>query len=212
MLNLVLGVLSGYVLYVDLLTTVKATSKFVSIFSEFAREREKVENRQEFLKLRRQQQLEKELNGFVEWICKAEEIILAEDRTTDEERMYIMEARKKAAAKRKKLKTLGKSKSSETDDEEATTESGDEGILKKEKKPAKSGFWRAEKRFRYCIRHTVKTQWFYWFVIVLVFLNTICVAVEHYGQPPWLSDFLCEYSLARWIRSYSVIGIHVPVS
>uniref|UniRef100_A0A182JGJ8 Voltage-dependent calcium channel type A subunit alpha-1 n=2 Tax=Anopheles atroparvus TaxID=41427 RepID=A0A182JGJ8_ANOAO len=168
MLNLVLGVLSG----------------------EFAREREKVENRQEFLKLRRQQQLEKELNGFVEWICKAEEIILAEDRTTEEERMYIMEARKKAAAKRKKLKTLGKSKSSETDDEEATTESGDEGILKKEKKPAKSGFWRAEKRFRYCIRHTVKTQWFYWFVIVLVFLNTICVAVEHYGQPNWLALFL----------------------
>lgn len=159
---------------------------------EFAREREKVENRQEFLKLRRQQQLEKELNGFVEWICKAEEIILAEDRTTEEERMYIMEARKKAAAKRKKLKNLGKSKSSETDDEEATTESGDEGILKKEKKPAKSGFWRAEKRFRYGIRHTVKTQWFYWFVIVLVFLNTICVAVEHYGQPNWLSLFLCE--------------------
>jgi hypothetical protein len=39
--------------------------------SEFAKEREKVENRQEFLKLRRQQQLEKELNGYVEWICKA---------------------------------------------------------------------------------------------------------------------------------------------
>lgn len=38
---------------------------------EFAKEREKVENRQEFLKLRRQQQLEKELNGYVEWICKA---------------------------------------------------------------------------------------------------------------------------------------------
>ncbi|XP_049283428.1 voltage-dependent calcium channel type A subunit alpha-1-like isoform X5 [Anopheles funestus] len=163
---------------------------FVVFTGEFAREREKVENRQEFLKLRRQQQLEKELNGFVEWICKAEEIILAEDRTTEEERMYIMEARKKAAAKRKKLKNLGKSKSSETDDEEATTESGDEGILKKEKKPAKSGFWRAEKRFRYCIRHTVKTQWFYWFVIVLVFLNTICVAVEHYGQPNWLALFL----------------------
>lgn len=39
--------------------------------SEFAKEREKVENRQEFLKLRRQQQLERELNGYVEWICKA---------------------------------------------------------------------------------------------------------------------------------------------
>jgi len=39
--------------------------------SEFAKEREKVENRQTFLKLRRHQQLEKELNGYVEWICKA---------------------------------------------------------------------------------------------------------------------------------------------
>lgn len=39
--------------------------------SEFAKERERVENRQEFLKLRRQQQLERELNGYVEWICKA---------------------------------------------------------------------------------------------------------------------------------------------
>lgn len=45
---------------------------YLNIFcSEFAKEREKVENRQEFLKLRRQQQLERELNGYVEWICKA---------------------------------------------------------------------------------------------------------------------------------------------
>lgn len=54
-------------------------------------------------------------------------------------------------------------------------------------------FWLAEKRFRFWIRHTVKTQWFYWFVIILVFFNTVCVAVEHYGQPKWLTDFLCEY-------------------
>jgi voltage-dependent calcium channel N type alpha-1B len=44
---------------------------FIAHCREFAKEREKVENRQEFLKLRRQQQLEKELNGYVEWICKA---------------------------------------------------------------------------------------------------------------------------------------------
>ncbi|KAK3929328.1 Voltage-dependent calcium channel type A subunit alpha-1 [Frankliniella fusca] len=56
-------------------------------------------------------------------------------------------------------------------------------------------FWRAEKRFRFWIRHTVKTQGFYWFVIVLVFFNTVCVAVEHYNQPPWLTDFL-QY--AEW--------------
>ena len=31
---------------------------------EFAKERERVENRNEFLKLRRHQQLERELNGY----------------------------------------------------------------------------------------------------------------------------------------------------
>lgn len=40
------------------------------------------------------------------------------------------------------------------------------------------------------IRGVVKQQWFYWFVILLVFFNTCCVAVEHYNQPEWLSEFL----------------------
>ncbi|KAG5672200.1 hypothetical protein PVAND_002347 [Polypedilum vanderplanki] len=192
MLNLVLGVLSG----------------------EFAKEREKVENRQEFLKLRRQQQLEKELNGYVEWICKAEEVILAEERTTEEERMHIMEARRRAAAKRKKLKNLGKSKSTDTEEEDAEDDCGEDGFLKsKVKTPGKcQGFWRAEKRFRFWIRHTVKTQWFYWFVIVLVFFNTITVAAEHYGQPKFLSDFLfwteyvflCLFMTEMFIKMYAL--------
>ncbi|RZB38954.1 Ion trans domain containing protein, partial [Asbolus verrucosus] len=124
MLNLVLGVLSG----------------------EFAKEREKVENRQEFLKLRRAAQLERELNGYVQWICKAgwcyftqikirsvketqcyfaEEVILAEERTTEEEKMHIMEARRRAA-KKKKLKKMGKSKSTDTEEEEQEEEVGDD--------------------------------------------------------------------------------------
>ena len=35
--------------------------------------RERVENRRAFLKLRRQQQIERELNGYLEWIFKAGE-------------------------------------------------------------------------------------------------------------------------------------------
>lgn len=42
-------------------------------YREFAKERERVEKRQEFLKLRRQQQIERELTGYLEWICKAGE-------------------------------------------------------------------------------------------------------------------------------------------
>ncbi|XP_025270078.1 voltage-dependent calcium channel type A subunit alpha-1 isoform X1 [Camponotus floridanus] len=174
MLNLVLGVLSG----------------------EFAKEREKVENRQSFLKLRREQQLERELNCYLNWICKAEEVILAEERTTEEEKMHILEVRRRAAAKKKKLKNLGKSKSTDTEEEEGEDDQ-DDGFSRTsyfKSKVKKQGtclqFWRAEKRFRFWIRNSVKSQQFYWFVIVLVFFNTICVAVEHYEQPKWLTDFL----------------------
>lgn len=45
---------------------------------------------------------------------------------------------------------------------------------------------------RFGIRRTVKQQWFYWFVIILVFLNTVCVAAEHYDQPAFLTKFLCK--------------------
>ncbi|XP_032666769.1 voltage-dependent calcium channel type A subunit alpha-1 isoform X2 [Odontomachus brunneus] len=174
MLNLVLGVLSG----------------------EFAKEREKVENRQSFLKLRRQQQLERELNCYLNWICKAEEVILAEERTTEEEKMHILEVRRRAAAKKKKLKNLGKSKSTDTEEEEGEDDQ-DDGFSRTsyfKSKVKKQGtclqFWRAEKQFRFWIRNSVKSQQFYWFVIVLVFFNTVCVAVEHYDQPKWLTDFL----------------------
>ena len=51
-----------------------------------------------------------------------EEVILCEDRTTEDERRYIMEARKRAMQKRKKLRTLGKSKSTESEDEEEEEE------------------------------------------------------------------------------------------
>lgn len=70
------------------------------------------------------------------------------------------------------------------------------GFLKSKVKTPGScqGFWRAEKRLRFWIRHTVKTQWFYWFVIVLVFFNTVTVAAEHYGQPDFLTEFLRKFA------------------
>ncbi|XP_063983724.1 voltage-dependent calcium channel type A subunit alpha-1 isoform X3 [Diachasmimorpha longicaudata] len=173
MLNLVLGVLSG----------------------EFAKEREKVEKRQDFLKKRRHAQLERELYGYVEWICKAEEVILAEERTSEEDKKHIIESRKRAEkAKKKKLKNLGKSKS--TDTEEEDEDDPDDGFSRSsylrsvKDDGACKNFWKIEKQTRIWIRKKIKSQSFYWFVIILVFLNTVCVAVEHYNQPEWLSDFL----------------------
>jgi hypothetical protein len=67
MLNLVLGVLSG----------------------EFAKEREKVEGRAAFLKMRRQNQMDNELTNYIDWISKAEEAILGQKGTTDLEKRHV---------------------------------------------------------------------------------------------------------------------------
>ncbi|XP_059588284.1 voltage-dependent P/Q-type calcium channel subunit alpha-1A isoform X2 [Alligator mississippiensis] len=168
MLNLVLGVLSG----------------------EFAKERERVENRRAFLKLRRQQQIERELNGYMEWISKAEEVILAEDETEGEQR-HPFDALQRAAIKKSKTDLLNPE---EADDQLADIASVGSPFARASIKSAKlensTFFHKRERRMRFYIRRMVKTQAFYWTVLSLVALNTLCVAVVHYSQPDWLSDFL----------------------
>ena len=75
---------------------------------EFAKEKERVESRAGFMALKEQQKLEKELTGYVEWICRAgearagcrhdydltmtaEDLVLAEERTTEADRELIMD-------------------------------------------------------------------------------------------------------------------------
>ncbi|KAM5232839.1 voltage-dependent P/Q-type calcium channel subunit alpha-1A [Hipposideros larvatus] len=168
MLNLVLGVLSG----------------------EFAKERERVENRRAFLKLRRQQQIERELNGYMEWISKAEEVILAEDETDGEQR-HPFDALRRATIKKSKTDLLNPE---EAEDQLADIASVGSPFARASIKSAKlensTFFHKKERRVRFYIRRMVKTQAFYWTVLSLVALNTLCVAIVHYNQPEWLSDFL----------------------
>ncbi|XP_069460425.1 voltage-dependent P/Q-type calcium channel subunit alpha-1A isoform X15 [Ambystoma mexicanum] len=168
MLNLVLGVLSG----------------------EFAKERERVENRRAFLKLRRQQQIERELNGYMEWISKAEEVILAEDDTDGDPR-HFDGALRRGTIKRSKTDLLN---AEDTEDPLADISSVGSPFARASIKSAKlenaSYFHKRERRLRFYIRRMVKTQAFYWTVLSLVALNTLCVAIVHYGQEDWLSDFL----------------------
>ena len=44
---------------------------YVSVCREFAKERQRVENRRAFVKIRRQQQIEREYNNYIEWINRA---------------------------------------------------------------------------------------------------------------------------------------------
>ncbi|XP_054142271.1 voltage-dependent R-type calcium channel subunit alpha-1E isoform X3 [Melozone crissalis] len=178
-LNLVLGVLSG----------------------EFAKERERVENRRAFMKLRRQQQIERELNGYRAWIDKAEEVMLAEEnknsgtsaldvlrRATikrnrtdamsgDEHCVDIASVGERRLAQRRRLNpTLGNPSSN----------SG----LKGARVDGASYLRHKERLLRISVRHMVKSQVFYWIVLSLVALNTACVAIVHHNQPAWLTHFL----------------------
>ena len=69
-------------------------------------------------------------------------------------------------------------------------ESNGDGVDNSKRRSKLFKFRRQERRLRFAIRRMVKTQQFYWTVIVLVFLNTMCVAVEHHNQPEWLTKFL----------------------
>ncbi|RMB93772.1 hypothetical protein DUI87_29764 [Hirundo rustica rustica] len=91
--------------------------------------------------LRRQQQIERELNGYMEWISKAEEVILAEDEPEAEPRRpFDGSPFARASLKSAKL-------------ENATF------------------FHKRERRMRFHIRRMVKTQAFYWTVLSLVALT-----------------------------------------
>uniref|UniRef100_A0A671YXX9 Voltage-dependent N-type calcium channel subunit alpha n=1 Tax=Sparus aurata TaxID=8175 RepID=A0A671YXX9_SPAAU len=196
MLNLVLGVLSG----------------------EFAKERERVEKRQEFLKLRRQQQIERELTGYLEWICKAEEVLLEEEDEIAEEKSPM----DGAWYKRKQnlpgeniaeyvlsdLQFLKRGKVKKGKNDLISAEEGEDpfadissvappgspfgraSVKSSGKMDSSSYFRRKEKRIRFFIRRMVKAQSFYWIVLCLVGLNTLCVAIVHYDQPPWLTTAL----------------------
>ncbi|XP_034451583.1 calcium channel, voltage-dependent, N type, alpha 1B subunit, a isoform X6 [Hippoglossus hippoglossus] len=194
MLNLVLGVLSG----------------------EFAKERARVEKRQDFLKLRRQQQRERELIGYLEWICKAEEVMLAEEDKNAEEKSldgaWYKRKNNNSVLKRTKKSKNDLINAEEGEDHLTDISSVGEDDLRhnvchvtagspftrasvKSKNENTSYFKRKVKRIRFTIRRLVKSQSFYWTVLCLVGLNTLCVAIVHYDQPDWLTYalYLAEF-------------------
>ncbi|KAJ7334442.1 Voltage-dependent L-type calcium channel subunit alpha-1D [Desmophyllum pertusum] len=155
-LNLVLGVLSG----------------------EFAKERERVDTRRKFFKVRRQQQLKRQVDAYVSWIAKAAETAADENYRT-------------------KHLSLNDSQSQLVNSDMVSNPgrvvARREGNCYRVNIPERIGvFQRVLQWHTKCsvkVYHMVKTQAFYWTVLVCVFLNTIVLAVEFYGQPAWLTDF-----------------------
>uniref|UniRef100_H3C2B9 Voltage-dependent calcium channel alpha-1 subunit IQ domain-containing protein n=1 Tax=Tetraodon nigroviridis TaxID=99883 RepID=H3C2B9_TETNG len=164
-LNLVLGVLSG----------------------EFAKERERVENRRAFMKLRRQQQVERELNGYRAWIDRAEEVMLAEEnKNSGRKALFLVLKRgsKKTGARR------GAPGNEKFTDTSTASMSRSRMNFRSGRRGPAAYLRRKERMLRISIRRMVKTDTFYLMVLSLVALNTICVAIVHHNQPGWLTIFL----------------------
>ncbi|XP_032387144.1 voltage-dependent R-type calcium channel subunit alpha-1E isoform X2 [Etheostoma spectabile] len=163
-LNLVLGVLSG----------------------EFAKERERVENRRAFMKLRRQQQVERELNGYRAWIDRAEEVMLAEEnKSSGRSPLDVLKrASKKTGARR------GAPGDEKYTDMSTASMSRSRMNFRSGRRGPAAYLRRKERMLRISIRRMVKTDTFYLMVLSLVALNTICVAIVHHNQPDWLTIFL----------------------
>ncbi len=62
---------------------------------------------------------------------------------------------------------------------------------------------RFDKMNRIARRHTykfVKSQFFYWLVIIIVFLNTAVLTSEHFKQDHWLDDLQRVTTSVIWIH------------
>ncbi|RDD43883.1 Voltage-dependent L-type calcium channel subunit alpha-1C [Trichoplax sp. H2] len=165
MLNLVLGVLSG----------------------EFAKERDRVEKRREYKKFQENRKIERDFLGYLEWIGRAEDLILGEQRLKDEETAPHFDTRSEIFqfAEQDQVAELAEITLSEnpinTKAYATTTHSPRANCLHMVQ--------RSEKFLRLAIRRTVKSRPFFWIVILLVFLNAVTIASEHSGEPLWLKDF-----------------------
>lgn len=142
---------------------------------EFSKERTKAKNRGDFQKLREKQQIEEDLRGYLDWITQAEDIDPDGDQQLDLQQKSYMEDNLMGDTDSQKHSAMG---------EECETIVQETSWSRFKKRMD-----RANRRLRRSCRKAVKSQAFYWFIIILVFLNTGVLATEHYHQPLWLDDF-----------------------
>lgn len=137
---------------------------------EFSKERTKAKNRGDFQKLREKQQIEEDLRGYLDWITQAEDI-------EPEAEGPILQ------------NVQGRAQNDLMDSTDQMGEEVGERMQEHWTKKWKKDFDRTNRRLRRACRKAVKSQAFYWIIILLVFLNTGVLATEHHNQPSYLDEF-----------------------
>ncbi|MCJ8735276.1 hypothetical protein PDJAM_G00245170 [Pangasius djambal] len=166
---------------------------------EFSKEREKAVCRGELQKAQEKQQMEEDMVGYMDWLIEAE------DMDEDGNKRAVV-------AKKKMMKKYGWYKHSE--DGESDSDSEFEAFLDDDNGCCASiheQLYHLNLVLRKNCRVAVKSTNFYWLVLLLVFLNTVASASEHYGQPQWLTDIqerankilLALFTLEMLMKMYS---------
>uniref|UniRef100_A0A803TAJ6 Voltage-dependent L-type calcium channel subunit alpha n=1 Tax=Anolis carolinensis TaxID=28377 RepID=A0A803TAJ6_ANOCA len=195
-LNLVLGVLSG----------------------EFSKEREKAKARGDFQKLREKQQMEEDLQGYLDWIMQAEDIEPDDEGDEADEKHtrkgptttgclvpppLLGQSIRSCSASLPASETTSVNTENVGDEEHHEKNCCDVCLRRMR---------RINRLLRKRCRLAVKSVSFYWMVLILVFLNTLTIASEHYNQPDWLTQIqayankvlLSLFTLEMLLKMYSL--------
>merc|ERR1719145_35921 len=73
-------------------------------------------------------------------------------------------------------------------------------------------FEKWNRKMRREARKICKSQWMFWLIVILVFLNTCVLATEHHDQPLWLDDFqeytnlffVCLFTCEMLLKMYAL--------
>uniref|UniRef100_A0A8C7JNM6 Voltage-dependent L-type calcium channel subunit alpha n=1 Tax=Oncorhynchus kisutch TaxID=8019 RepID=A0A8C7JNM6_ONCKI len=196
-LNLVLGVLSG----------------------EFSKEREKAVARGELQDAQNKKQMEEDMCGYMDWLIEAEDV--DEEGNKPLENHYGLQREEQA----KWLLCMLRGKQHWSMHESTSCSKVHDRLLTKPVSDPSAPhatcllsltslseqLCQLNHAFRKNCRVAVKSQNFYWLVLLLVFLNTAASASEHYGQPKWLTEMqerankilLMLFTLEMLLKMYS---------
>ena len=143
---------------------------------EFSKEREKAKKRGDLQKLKEKKQIEDAYKNYILWIRQAEVDATGEEDMNDED--Y----------------SLGKTNENgnELNDASGNEKAQNENFLCICCCQIIKRIQHYNLQLRRKIHKFVKSQGFYWLVILLVFLNTLVLASEYHGQAKWLDEFQCE--------------------
>nr|XP_046235859.1 dihydropyridine-sensitive L-type skeletal muscle calcium channel subunit alpha-1-like isoform X3 [Scatophagus argus] len=151
---------------------------------EFTKEREKAKSRGEFQKLRETQQLDEDLKGYMEWITQAEVM----DSGQEGHGLLTVDIGVSETGSVSKMDTM-------------------QLIIYYYKLARIWNRWLRRK-----CRVYVKSRLFYWWVIMLVFLNTLAIATEHHKQSQRLTTWqdnanrllLSMFALEMFMKMYAL--------